>query len=353
MSTQLVIDATVAKPPYSGVQLAVLQEAKAVSALVPDARVFGTAQGLTPQPRWAHSTTGRILWQQLALPRTLQTLQAKTLLALAYTCPIHCKCPVILHVHDVIALDHPELCSTLNALHIRTLLPPSVRRADTIVVSTNYVAERLCAHFPEVASKTHVVNLGVDYEFFAAPKPRPTSLSPAPYFLFVGNLEPKKGLPTLLKAFDSIATRCDANLVLAGRAAWKSAGITRQIAAMQQKRPGRVVTLGRVPSDQLPVLYQHAVAFVFPSTEEGFGLPLLEAMAAGTPVIHSNHPALLEAADGNGLAFETNNADALAEAMLSCLNNPSTMQESIDKGRTHAQTHPWSRWAEKVVTLLP
>ena len=353
MSTQLVIDATVAKPPYSGVQLAVLQEAKAVSALMPNARIFGTAQRLTPQPRWAHNTAGRILWQQLALPRTLQILHAKALLALAYTCPIRCKCPILLHVHDVIALDHPELCSTPNALHIRTLLPSSVRRADAIVVSTNYVAERLCAHFPEVASKTHVVNLGVDYEFFAAPKPRATSLSSAPYFLFVGNLEPKKGLPALLKAFESIAANSDANLVLAGRVAWKSANITRQIANLQQKWPGRIITLGRIPSDQLPPLYQHATAFVFPSTEEGFGLPLLEAMAAGTPVIHSNHPALMETAGGNGHAVERNNADALAEAMLACLNNPSAMQESIAKGRTHAQAHPWSKWAERVVALLP
>ena len=159
MSTQLVIDATVAKPPFSGVQLAVLNEAKAVSALVPDARVFGTAQGMTPQPRWAKRTAGRILWQQLALPRTLDAMNADVLLALAYTCPIRCKCPVVLHVHDIIALDHPELCSTLNTLHIKTLLPPSVKRADAIVASTNYVAERLSTHFPEVASKTHVVNL--------------------------------------------------------------------------------------------------------------------------------------------------------------------------------------------------
>ncbi len=348
---QLAIDATVAKPPFSGVQLAVLNEANAVSTLVPDTFVFGTVQRMTPQPRWARRTAGRILWQQLALPHTLQRLRAEALLALAYTCPIRCKCPVILHVHDVIALDHPELCSTLNTLHIKTLLPPSVKRADTIVASTNYVAERLSAHFPEVASKTHVVNLGIDFDFFASPKPRPASLA-APYFLFVGNIEPKKGLPTLLKAFESIAATCDANLVLAGRIAWKSTDITREIARLQQTLPGRIVTLGRVPSEQLPALYQHATAFVFPSTEEGFGLPVLEAMAAGTPVIHSNHPALLEASGGNGLPFETNNSNALAEAMRSCLDNPSAMKETIARARIHAQNHPWSRWAETVVSLI-
>ena len=349
---QLAIDATVAKPPFSGVQLAVLNEANAVSTLVPDTCVFGTVQGMTPQPCWARRTTGRILWQQLALPHTLQRLRAEALLALAYTCPIRCKCPVILHVHDVIALDHPELCSTLNALHIKTLLPPSVKRADVIVVSTNYVAERLSAHFPAVASKTHVVNLGVDYDFFASPKPRPNALSAAPYFLFVGNIEPKKGLPTLLKAFESIAPTYNAKLVLAGRIAWKSTGITQEIARLQQTLPGRLLTLGRVPSEQLPALYQHAAAFVFPSTEEGFGLPVLEAMAAGTPVIHSSHPALLEASGGNGIPFETNNSNALADAMLSCLNTPSTLQETIAKGRLHAQAHSWSRWAENVVSIL-
>ncbi len=352
MTRTLVIDATVAKPPYSGVQLAAMQEAKAVSALAPDSLVFGTAEGFTPQPAWARNTLGRILWQQTVLPRITRKLDATALLSLAYTCPLRSKCPVILHVHDIIALDYPELCSSLNVLHMRMLLPSSIHRADIIVASTHYVAERLAARFPEVTAKTHIVNLGVDYDFFAASVPRLATLPDAPYFLFVGNLEPKKGLTTLLDAFGLIADKCNANLVLAGRVAWKSATITRQIAILKRRFPERIIVLGRVPAEQLPVLYQHATAFVFPSIEEGFGLPVLEAMAAGVPVIHSSHPAILEATGGNGLSFDKGNAAALADIMLHLLEKPEAARQLVLQGKHHAQAHPWSRWAEKVVDLL-
>ena len=352
MLQTIILDATVAKPPYSGVQLAALHEAKAVSALAPSSLVFGTVAGFTPQPCWAQNTVGRILWQQTVLPQIATKQKATVLLSLAYTCPLHCKCPILLHVHDIIALEHPELCSMLNVLHIKALLPRSVRRADSIVASTNYVAERLCTRFPEIAAKTHVVNLGVDYNFFAAPSPRLASISSAPYFLFVGNLEPKKGLPTLLNAFEIIAPKCNANLVIVGRAAWKSTTIMRQLDTLRNQLPGRVIPFGRASAEQLPSLYQHATAFVFPSTEEGFGLPVLEAMAAGTPVIHSNHPAILEAAAGNGLPFDLGNAASLGELMLQLLEDKSLSRQLASQGKQHAQAHPWSRWAEKVVGLL-
>ena len=349
MPRRIFIDATVATPPYAGVQLAAMQEARALSKLLPDAVVFGTAPGFTPQPCWAQNKLGRIFWQQVALPRRLHRAQAEAMFALAYTSPLHCPCPVILHVHDLIALEYPEMCSSLNAFHMRMLLPRSICHAEAIIASTQYVAERIGAHFPKAESKVHVINLGVDFECFSDPQPRLAKLPTSPYFLFVGNLEPKKGLSVLLDAFEAIASSCEANLIIVGRIAWKSASITRRIAELKHRLPGRVITLGYLPASELPSLYQHAAAFVFPSFEEGFGLPILEAMAAATPVIHSSHPALLEASGGNGLPFETGNSHALAEIMLHCLNTSDG--SLLAQAMLHAKAHSWSRWAEEAIAL--
>ena len=203
---------------------------------------------------------------------------------------------------------------------------------------------------------------------FAAPAPPPDGLQERPYLLFLSNIEPKKGLDTLLDAYAKTADRLDADLVIVGRAAWKSADTIRRL--RDWRGPGRLRWLHYVPDDRLPALYQHAHAFVMPSLVEGFGLPILEAMAAGTPVIHSDHPALMEAA---GLTDEVKSAvesaacaladqgakivevelpirvqdsDSLADALLRLHGDDHGRQTLIQAGRRHADRRSWRRWGE-------
>lgn len=353
----ILLDATAARPPCSGVQLSILAETAAVMRQPGHWRAAAFDDSLSPDsirpPAWAFSALGRALWQQTCLPRILKRGGFAVLHAMAYTCPVHCPVPVLLNVHDVIALEHPDLCSLGNACHFRLLMPPSIKRADAIIVSTNHVANRLHALFPtKKPGDIHVIPLGVDFHRFSTPAPRPDipTLDPdEPYILFVGNLEPKKGLLTLLKAYRSVATRLNVALILAGRTAWKARPIIRS--ASQHDAPGKVILTGRVPDAELPGLYQHAAAFVFPSREEGFGMPLLEAMAAGTPVIHSSHPAVCEAAGNAGLSFPIDDANALADAITTILGPHSPADEMRAKGRLHASTHTWDAWAEKAAQL--
>ena len=349
MNGLLAIDATIAKPPFSGVQKAVLAEAEAISSLCPDRHVYGFEPvcNVTP-PSFARTVTGRILWQQLRLPKLLKSSQASALFAPGYTCPLHTDVPVILQVHDIIALEHPEYCSPLNVLHMRTLLPASIRKAHRIVVSTNHVRSRLIAHFPDAADKTSVIPLGVDFERFSA-KPQHPNRFGKPYILFVGNIEPKKGLDILLDAYDRIASRIVENLVIAGRIAWKSDRIVSRIREME--RGGKVIMTGRIPEEELPSIYGNASAFVFPSLEEGFGMPVLEAMAAGTPVIHSDHPAVSEAANGAGLPFECGNADSLTSQIYNLLHNNELYQELSHKGTDRARQSSWQRFAQSILNL--
>lgn len=359
------LDGSVIRPPLSGVQLAVRSQLlalleqpgldQAVLLCRDDAvRAAAAAAGVSVlcPPGLTQGVTARIAWQQVVLPRLLLRAGADGLHGLAYTAPLRCPVPYLLSVHDIIALEFPELCSRLNAWHMRALLPPSIRRAAGVVASSSHVAERIHALLEIPRDRLHTIPLGVDFERFAAPQAAsvlPRGLQSGRYVLFVGNLEPKKGLPTLVRAYARCAGHLDRDLVLAGRTAWKSAPILREV--RDHGGPGSIRLLGRVPEDVLPALYQHAWAFAFPSVAEGFGLPILEAMAAGTPVVHSDSPVVVETAAGGGWPFKTGDAADLARQLVRLRDSPGLRCELVAKGRDRARALPWSRWATDVAAL--
>ena len=352
-------DGSVVRPPYSGVQLSVVAELQALAAALGDLRgcVFfcgapevadsvrarGGAMG--PLPRVAQRVAARVFWQQLVLPAWLRRNRIEALHALAYTAPLRCPVPTVVNIHDVIALESPHLCAPANRLHMRLLLPGTIRRAAALIVSTRHVAERVQARFGIPWERLTVAPLGVDAARFSAPAPRPEVAGlPAerPYWLFVGNIEPKKDVGTLLDAYAASAAAQRTDLVVVGRAGWLCQGIVDRLGSWTG--PGRVHWLGRVPAADLPGLLQHALALVMPSIEEGFGMPVLEAMAAGTPVIHSDHPALREAAGDAGIGFPRGDAAALSACLDRLAEAASLRHDLAAKGRQHAAGMTWDRW---------
>jgi glycosyltransferase involved in cell wall biosynthesis len=360
-------DGSVVRPPYAGVQLSVLAEMRAIAGCLGDlsqCRFFGAdgalaaavrAQGGRADvlPAVLQRTVWRVLWQQFVLPRIIRREGYQVLHALAYTAPWRCPVPYVLNVHDVIALEHPEVCSTANRLHMRCLLPHSARKAAACIVSTQHVAGRLQARLGIPAGRIHVLPLGVDAAHFATPVPRPLLeclREGRPYLLFVGNLKPKKDVGTLLDAYTSCTAAEHVDLVLAGRAAWKCARVVARLRPWQGR--GRVHWLGRVSGEELPGLLQHALALIMPSREEGFGLPVLEAMAAGTPVIHSDHPALLETAGGAGVPFRIGAVAELAGAIDALCGDRSRRADLAAAGTARVALLPWRRWGEGAVAVL-
>ncbi len=350
MARKLVIDASVYREPASGVHLAVRH---AVEAEIPRVKkhfeplliASFPVSGIEPMspPVWAKSAAGRIVWQQLVLPRLLKHLNAELLHAQAYTMPLNCSLPVLLNVHDIIALEHPQWCSFQNVCHMRALLPASIRRATKCLVPTRHVGERIQAVLGIPFRKIEVVPWGVDFRRFRTSVPLQGLQLPKPYFLFVGNLEPKKNLGLLLKAYASVAGRSHCALVIVGRAGWKCGALLQSI--RHWNGPGQICWPGRLSDQKLTAVYQEATALIMPSLEEGFGLPVLEAMAAGIPVLHSKHPALMEVADGAGLAFSQDNSDELARMMMKIDENPGLRNELAEAGRKRAQFLSWDRWA--------
>ncbi len=365
-SPAIAFDASVVQPPFTGVQNAVREQAAALLELwrPGEAAIITGDDGLARLaaerqapvfacPPFKAGRTLRIAWQQLCLPRLLRQRRISALHAGAYTAPWHCPVPYLLNVHDVIAIDHPRLCSWRNAAHIRLLLPHSIKNAAVNLVSTHHGADRLRALWGIPSARIVVSPLGVDSERFSAPSSWPAFLpfsEGEPYWLFVGNLEPKKGIDILLDAFARQPGTPAARLVIAGRAAWKCGAVVDRIRNWMPSN--QVVWLGSVAAEVLPALYQHAVAFVFPSLCEGFGLPVLEAMAAGTVVIHSDHPAVAEAAGGAGVSAPVGDADALATAMRQVMASPSRQSELREQGQAHARQYTWRRWAETALPLL-
>lgn len=356
-------DATVIRPPLTGVQLSVRHEVVALADAVDRGLVVGTLDvrcGELIQERghtWmslpgACRNRGlRILWQQLWLPGVLRSAGVDVLHAFAYTAPHECPVPYVLNVHDTIALDHPELCARANVWHMRTLLPGSIRRAAAVVVSSSSVADRVVAGFDKHPDTVHVVPLGVEFAQFAtsrhsaAADPVP-ACEGRPYVLFVGNLEPKKGLDVLLDAWEGALARTELDLVICGRPAWRCGGIVRWIRELEAG--GRVHWVADAPDEQMPGLYAGAMCCVVPSRVEGFGLTVLESMAAGTPVVHSNHTVLLETAGGAGLPFVNGDPESLACGVMELLRSPAMRDELNEKGRERAEAMSWRRWANSV-----
>lgn len=369
----IALDATVVRTPFSGVHYAVrhqvqalLQYRSAAQSLVfaHDADWRKTLSrdfpdlNCPPLPSRLSLAPYRIFWQQLQLPARLRRANCQALLAPAYTAPWRCPVPYLLQVHDTVALRRPELCRHRNWIHMQLLMPPSIWRAAGILTPSTRVADDLMRLFHLPVSRIQRVPLGVDPLFLAAPEVRPLPLKGLQkgenYFLFVGTLEPKKGLETLLTAYARAAERgLKATLVLAGRIGWKCHDILTRI--KQWSGPGRVLYAGYLQRAVLPSLYQQAKAVIMPSEEEGFGLPVLEAMACRTPVIHSSDAALTETAGGHGLSFPRRDADALTNQLLRIQNDSPAVD--LAAAAQWAEQHTWQNWAavvsERLDSLVP
>lgn len=355
----VLLDATAVQPPLTGVQRAVRNEVLAIlrSPHRPDGLLLTTDDVLLHAAREAdfpclapeigRSRLRRILWQQLRLPELIRRQTPDALHAFAYTAPRRCTVPLFLNVHDLIPFERPDLCGLRNRLHMRWLMPPAIRRAARLIVSSTPVAESLATRFGVPRDRITVAPLGVDAGRFASPAPRPARAPGEPYLLFVGNLEPKKGVEILLDAWQAVRNDTGLKLVICGRAAWKSGDLQRELHDL--KPDPDFLWYRDVGDAELPGLYQHAWATVLPSRIEGFGLPVLESMAAGTPVIHSDHPVLMETAGGCGFPFRSGDNKSLADVIRQLDTLPQTERDAVvQNGRRRAETRTWDAWAATV-----
>ena len=358
---RVAINALLLSGRYSGVEKAILELLRHIGedtedemvALVGsdfDASVLeGCRIAVERLPVSTRSRLARIAYEQALLRRRLDGFDVFH--APGYVAPPRLPIPMVLTVYDLIALRHPRLAARSNVMHYRLRLPRSARAAARIIVPTECVARDVTEQFHIPGGRIRVVPLGVAERF------RPPSAEAVaalrgrhglggPFLLFVGNVEPKKNLPTLLRAV--AALRRDGRphaLVIAGVRGWKC----REVYALPAELgiEDAVRFLGYVPEDDLPALYGAAEAFAFPSLVEGFGLPPLEAMACGTPVVASDADALVETAGDAALHVPARDAAALADALRRVLDDASLRERLVEAGLARAAEFTWTRTAEQ------
>lgn len=356
---RVAFNAALLREPYSGVEVMIRETACALArhGTLPyciytpdrDVRPFPANDRLQVRPvSPSRSRLRRILWEQCALPRLLRRDRARVLHAPAYVAPLATRCPVVLTVHDLHVFTHPQYCSLANRLHYRLLLPASLRRAAAITVYSEHVRRALLSRFPAAAAKTRVIPPGVPARFLqpvtdAQREAVRTRLHlPQKFLLFVGDLSPRKNLLGLQAAFDLLRTEDHAlQLVIAGAPVGSPC---------PQLASDRIHWLGYVPEDDLPALYGAAEALVFPSFDEGFGLPALEAMASGCPVVCAPGGAAEVCGDA-ALVCNPASPTSIAEATRALLSNPILRRARIEAGRRRAAEFRWEDTVRELETL--
>ena len=298
--------------------------------------------------RSARVRATRIAWQRFGLPRRFRRDGLDVLHCPSYVAPLRRRGPTVLTLHDVIALSHPQLCRRSNAVHYRTLLPKVVRSVDCIVASSEATRNHILSLLDVPEEKVRVIHPGVDKRYFR-PKlkglisqVRQTYKLPAQIVLAVGNIEPKKNLPALLRAFDRVkqSSVFRHGLVFAGRKNWGYAQAMRLARKIEARHDVRF--LGWVPPDDLAVLYGMADALVFVPVVEGFGLPVIEAMASGTPVIVSEgvpYEVYGEAA----LPVAADSVHAIAAGLAALLTDRDLSGRLVTAGRRQAARFRWEQ----------
>ena len=277
-------------------------------------------------------------WEQFVLPRRLNRNSA--LWSPANTGPISVRRQA-LTIHDLSPLEHPEWFRTGFAAWYRLFLPILVKRVQTIFTPSEYVKQKVIKRFGE--RMIIVTPNGVDHSLFhPCAKQRHFDL-PKDYVLFVGTLEPRKNLGRLLQAWSEIKDDFKAMwLIIVGvsGSVFKSINVSHEIE--------RVCLLGYVDDETLAGLYANASLFVLPSQDEGFGLPALEAMASGTPVILSDGGALPEVAGDAGMTFQLSDQSTLTNALKTCLSSMALRAGLREKGLERAKKFSWQTTAEIV-----
>jgi len=258
--------------------------------------------------------------------------------------PAGLDCPSVATVYDVIFLKRRELYPFWWRAYWTRALRASAARAAAVIAISQATARDLESLLPEVRGKVHAVPGGVNPASFAAAG-NGTAPARPPYFLCVGNLTNRKNVPVLLDAFASIRESTGAGLVLAGAAEYGGGEVLNRV------NEQGVSDVGRVSDAELAALYRGALAFVYPSSDEGFGLPVLEAMACGVPVVTTTGGALPEAAGDAGILVPPGSAADLADALKRVATDPALRADLAARGARRAAERPWARTAEETVRV--
>ena len=297
----------------------------------------------------------RIVWEQVFLPGVCARERLDLLHGLAFVSPLLCPCPTVITVHDLSFALFPEFFRGPNGMYLRLFTRSACRRAAKIIAVSENTRADVMRLYGVSGERVVAIPHGVSPAFHPRPAAqvaefRRTRGLPDHFILFVGTLEPRKNLVKLIEAFSNLTCRIpNTQLVLIGGKGWYYDQIFATIERMNLK--DRVFLAGYVPNEDLPLWYNAADVFAFPSRYEGFGLPVLEAMACGTPTVTSTASSLPKVAGDAALTVPPDDVDALSTALHRALTDGALRQELSSKGLARAATFTWEETARCTVAV--
>ena len=290
----------------------------------------------------------RILWEQALQPWQLRRYDLYH--ALAFVAPIVLAAPMVVTVYDLSFMRYPARLSSARRLYLRALTALTCARARRVLAISQSTADDLTERLGVQAGKIDVTPLGYDRAAF---RPllaadiahfRRKQALPERFWLFIGTLEPRKNLPLLLKAYARLPKNERLPLILGGGAGWQADEV---FATIEGLGLGEAVKhVGFIPTADLPLWYNCAEAFLYPSVYEGFGLPVLEAMACGTPAITTDVSSLPEVAGAAALCLPPQDTDRWTAALRKVQRDDEWRERARVKGLDRARQFSWARTAE-------
>ncbi|MCA0458671.1 MAG: glycosyltransferase family 4 protein [Chloroflexi bacterium] len=293
----------------------------------------------------------RIVWEQALQPFQLGSFDLYH--GLAFVSPLLITKPSVITVYDLSFLHYPKVLSTSRRLYLRLFTALSCRRAKRVIAISKSTASDLTASLGIAANKVDVAPPGYDTTIY---KPlaetvvqefRQRRNLPDRFWLFLGTLEPRKNLPMLLNAYAALASEDRLPLILAGGKGWDYEDIFQTID--RHKLANDVHFPGYVPIEELPLWYNSAEVFLYPSVFEGFGIPVLEAMACGTPAIVSDASSLPEVIGKGGVMLPPQAVDQWTEALRRAKHDTEWRKHESERGQQAALRYTWQQTAAQTI----
>ncbi|MFN2214366.1 MAG: glycosyltransferase family 4 protein [Anaerolineales bacterium] len=293
----------------------------------------------------------RLVWEQTSFPGLIRRDKVNLLHSLHYTKPLRLQCASVVTFHDMTFFLYPQLHTRARRLFFPPMMKLSAKQADEIVTvseSTRRDVIRLLGVDPDKVSATQ---LGVDASFrviddLQAKKVIVTKYDlPEEFILYLGTIEPRKNLPLLMRAYRLLVdsgTRL--KLILVGKYGWMYQEVFNLVSELNLEDMVRFT--GYIPQDELPLVYNLASLFVYPTIYEGFGIPVLEAMACGVPVISSDIASLPEIVGEAGILVPAGDLGAYFSAMKLVTDDQDLRGKLIDQGKLRASEFSWERTAQ-------
>jgi glycosyltransferase involved in cell wall biosynthesis len=274
-----------------------------------------------------------------------------------YTAPLACSAAIVVSVHDVSFLEHPEYFTSFRALQLRLTVRRTVKAASCVLTPSEFSKRRILDAYNLSDDKVVVLPYGVSSVFHpvareTAQRSMRTSLPPLPFILTVGDLQPRKNHLGLIQAFEDLIAaypQLPHHLLVVGKETWYSPTI--RAAAKKSQVADRIHFTGFVDDEEVRRLYGACDLFVYPSLYEGFGLPILEAMACGRAVACSNTSAMPEVADSAALLFDPSSRRDLVFSMRDLLLNPELRQRMERLSVQRAAMFSWTNSAAKTLDV--